>query len=103
MLKFSVGPDELHEYDWQDIRNQENYQWVVYWYENGGYDGSGEMVALGNDGTLYYRNLGHCSCYGPCDGDLRKTTVEEFFKDKDDIWQKDWNQKIKDKVKELIG
>lgn len=102
MQVYSVGVDDLNEYDWANIK-QDDYQWIVYWYESGSYDGSGEMVALGNDGAIYYSNLGHCSCYGPLDGGLGKTTIEEFFKDKDDIWQLDWNQKIKDKVKELIG
>jgi hypothetical protein len=37
------------------------------------------------------------------EGGLAKVTVEDFFKDKDDIWQKDWNTSIKDKVKELMG
>lgn len=94
--------DELSEWNWNNI-NKDDYQWAVYWYENGGYDGSGELVALGKDGFLYYTNLGHCSCYGPLEAGLSKTTEEEFFKDKDDIWQKDWNASIKDKVKELMG
>ena len=60
----SVGPDEtVYASDW-DLTD---VSWIVYWYENGGYDGTGVAVAKHVDGRYSETNLGHCSCYGPLD------------------------------------
>lgn len=32
-------------------------QWLVYWYEDGGYDGSGEAVKLDKNGKLFRKSL----------------------------------------------
>lgn len=37
---------------------------LVYWYVNGGYDGSGSALFCVN-GLWHIHNMGHCSCYGP--------------------------------------
>lgn len=58
MRVFSVGPDEY------DPPHDARIELVVYWYQLGDYDGSGEAVARGFDGTWYTQNLSHCSCYG---------------------------------------
>lgn len=60
---YSVGPDDLTEYDWHDIQGP--YLWFVYWYKQGSYDGEGIAVALRKDGKMDIGDLGHCSCYGP--------------------------------------
>lgn len=106
MLVFSVGPDDLNEWDLQDVmNNQEKYVWFVYWYENYGYEGSGEAVALDKDGHLQYSDLGHCSCYGPMESFPSKTfmTVEEFFVVKENIHDLDFKDEIKEKVKSLLA
>lgn len=101
MLVFSVGPDELPEYE---LPNVEDYIWLVYWYENYGYEGSGEAVALDKEGHLQYSRLEHCSCYGAMEGFPCKTfmTVEEFFAPKENIHDVDFMDEIKEKVKLLM-
>lgn len=68
---YSTGPDEIdpgnwHEYGQTDLR----FAWVVYHYERGSYEGSGDAVARATDGTYWQKRLGHCSCYGPEDGSM---------------------------------
>jgi len=58
-----VGPDSIGDSEFKDCA------WVVYWYEAGGYDGSGLAVSMGRDGKLREVDLGHCSCYGPGERD----------------------------------
>lgn len=102
---FQVGPDQLSEWDLKEVQDDGRFEWLVYWYEDGGYDGSGEAVALGKDGLLYIKNLGHCSCYGPMDGwatDCDKTTAQEFFKKKESIFELEVKDEIYKKVRELI-
>lgn len=99
---YNVGQDVPYDLPDQD----ERFEWLVYWYEDGGYDGNGECVGYNKeDGMLYTKNLGHCSCYGPFDGwgtDCTKVTPEEFFRDKDSIFDPDNMDVIKKKVAELI-
>lgn len=42
-------------------------EWCVYWYEYGSYEGYGTAYAGNSNGEYWETNLGHCSCYGPCD------------------------------------
>ena len=104
MKIYQVGPDVPYDLPGED---NEQFEWVVFWYEDGGYDGSGEAVALcKDDGLLYIKDLGHCSCYGPMDGGMEsgdKMTVEKFLEDKDDIHSYDARKEIKDKVSELVS
>lgn len=105
MKIYNVGQDVLsEEYDLGQVV-KEKYLWLVYWYENGGYDGHGEAVALGTDGMLYRTGLSHCSCYGPMDGfgGVTAITKEEFLRDKDDIFDYDARKEVKDKVRELLS
>lgn len=101
---YQVGPDTVYEE--AEIRQDERYEWFVYWYENGGYDGSGEAVALcKEDGLLHTWNLGHCSCYGPLDGWAtggEKVTIYEYTREKDDIMTPDAMDCLKKKVAELL-
>ena len=105
MLVFSVGPDELNKWDLQEVNKfQDDYVWLVYWYEGGGYEGSGEAVALYKDGLLHCKNLGHCSCYGPMEGwgSENVMTIEKFLEPKDDIHVFDCMEAVKEKVKSLV-
>jgi hypothetical protein len=100
MKVFQVGPDELGF----SIKDEQEFDWVVYYYEQGDYDGNGEAVALKN-GVLYVQNLGHCSCYGPMDDGLEggdQMTLEQFWNVKEDIHQHDMMEEIKEKVIELL-
>jgi hypothetical protein len=76
----SVGPDSYDPYE-GDIPS--GIDWIVYWYQNGDYDGSGSAYAYGN-GKYYTRYLGHCSCYGPWDLSERawsETNIAEIDRD----------------------
>lgn len=103
MQVYQVGPDVPYDLPEADDR----FEWIVHYYEDGGYDGSGDAVGLNKeDGLLYVKNLSHCSCYGPFDGGMDsgdKHTVESFLGDKDDIFSYDAKDGIKAKVKELLG
>jgi len=59
MHVFSLGPDE---YDPDNL--PKDRIWVVYWYEEGYYDGSGIAMIKYLDGTFDWHCMGHCSCYG---------------------------------------
>jgi hypothetical protein len=102
MKIYQVGPDVPYDL-WEDDR----FEWIVHWYEEGCYDGSGEAVGLcKDDGLLYIKNLGHCSCYGPMDGGMEsgdKMTVEKFLEHKDDIHAYDAGKEVKAKVLELVS
>jgi hypothetical protein len=76
MNVYPVGPDHLSEYDALPT----DRLWVVYWYCNGGYDGSGLGAALKSDGNIEYSSLDHCSCYGPTESWGKcVVSVEEFL------------------------
>jgi len=104
MKIYQVGPDTPYDLPGED---NQRFEWLVYWYEDGGYDGSGEAVAFCKDeGMLYVRNLEHCSCYGPLDGGMEsgvKYPVEKFLEEKDDIFTYDARKEIKEKVSELLA
>lgn len=108
MQIYSVGPDELSECDFGYL-NKDAFEWFVYYYVNGGYDGYGHGVALRKeDGKLAYNGLGHCSCYGPIESDWldsKTCTVEEYLarKSTDSIYDDEVRDELKDKVKELLG
>lgn len=80
MMQYEVGPDALGEpYE----LNVEKYVWLIAWYEDYGYEGGGMAAALRKDGIVEYKNLGHCSCYGPTDSwdaDSTKVELAEFLK-----------------------
>lgn len=58
MQVFNVGPEEIC------IPIGDPYDWLVYWYQSGSYEGDG-VAAYKKDGKFGWANLGHCSCYGP--------------------------------------
>ena len=104
MKIYQAGPDKPDLYEYEMC--QEAYQWLVHWYEDGGYDGSGQAVALHQDGTVYVKNLDHCSCYGPFDSwetSCQKITVEELLRDKDSIHDIEIRDEIMTEVRKLLG
>lgn len=65
---YNVGPDEMYE------SGCEGLVWVVAWYEQGSYEGSGEAISF--DGEKYREHgLSHCSCYGTEDGMSDRSNV----------------------------
>jgi hypothetical protein len=105
---YNVGTDQLSEYDFGCVK-EGFFEWFVYWYEIGYYDGQGEGVALGKDGLLYYGSLGHCSCYGPMDSwtepekFTQKFTVDEFFSQRTIFDNMAEKPTVEQKVRELLG
>lgn len=106
MKIYQVGPDVLSDWDIEELGGNDRFEWLVHWYLSGSYEGEGEAVALSKDGeTLYVKNLGHCSCYGPMDGGMEsgdKMTVEKFLEVKENVLDYDCRKEIKDKVFELL-
>ena len=51
MRVFQMGPDEI-DYD------QFDFDWLVYWYETGSYDGSG-VAAYKRGDKFGWANIGH--------------------------------------------
>jgi hypothetical protein len=101
MEVYSIGPDNA----WMgDYVNENDYIWIVEWYEDVGYDGNGEAVALGKDEKLYFANLGHCSWNGPYEeGFSGGVSVEEFKKSRNDVLGYNQKDEVTQKVLELLG
>jgi hypothetical protein len=100
---YNVGPDDInYEFETMDTSL---YEWMVVWYENGGYDGSGEAMALGKDGHLYYQNLGHCSCYGPMESwPQQDFIVAELFGETANVLNSPFTYGcVEEKVRKLLG
>lgn len=103
MKIYNVGPDELCDWDLEQVG--EGYDWLVYWYEVGCYDGDGEAVALRKDGMVEIKCLGHCSCYGPMDDwatGISEVSLEELLRDKDSVHDIAVREEIMSKVRELV-
>ena len=84
MKLYQVGPDEFSDYERKEIDNK--YDFYIYWYERGSYEGDGLGVGVndgradGVNGTAEVYSLSHCSCYGPTEdssGDIYP--LEEFL------------------------
>lgn len=70
---YNVGPCELSSYETDQIKARRDYNWLIVWYEQGSYEGSGLAVGLRTDGKVDFYNLDHCSCYGPTEGEAYDT------------------------------
>lgn len=97
---YNVGPDELDGCFtiFEPDGSFATLDWLVYCYEQGSYDGSGEAVGYIN-GKLYCTSLGHCSCYGPWDNAIDEYSVVDFWTD---VKCPISDQFILDKVEELL-
>ena len=101
---YQLGPDEFDEYDLSN--GPHHFDWLVYHYTAGSYEGSG--VAVWKVGDVYgMQNLSHCSCYGPMDScDAAGQSIDAILKDLS-VSEKDYDyvqmKAVGDKVKELIG
>jgi len=102
MKIYSLGPDNLEDYELTQI-TEDQFEWLVYSYENYGYEGGGDAVALGKDGSLYYSSLSHCSCYGPTESwPDKKMSIEEFLRDKDNVHDYHFMEEVDKKVRALL-
>ena len=61
-MNTQVGPDDAHFDDTGRFTGD-----VIYWYEQGSYEGEGIAIERLPDDTFQEWDLGHCSCYGPAD------------------------------------
>lgn len=61
----SIGVNTLEDYELRDLE-EVGFDFLVYDYENGGYEGSG-FAAWKKGDNWFYHELGHCSCNGPMD------------------------------------
>lgn len=100
MKIYNIGPDELSKWDIGQIDIE--LDWIVVFYENYGYEGSGEAVGY-RDGKLYVKNLGHCSCYGPVEDGFGEFSVEDFREALDSIHSYIDTPGVEEKVLELLG
>lgn len=92
--------DEAYGNDW----DEDQFEWMAYWYECGCYEGNGEAVALGKDGFLYHEPLSHCSCYGPFeDGPDKLCSVEEFLGSLDQVHGYVSEKGLEIKIVELLA
>lgn len=57
-----------------------DFDWLIYSYAQGSYDGSGDCIWK-KDGKFYHHDLGHCSCYGP----LEDIKTEQGFASIEDL------------------
>lgn len=104
MQIYNVGPREFSEYQ-LDSMHGHDCRWLVYWYQYDCFLGTGELVALGMDGLLHCKSLGHCSCFGPLERwDAAYTvTVEEFLRTKKSIHDLEFRPEIELKVRSLLS
>lgn len=73
----SYCSDQALDDDYElDRARKDGIDAIVYFYGNGGYEGSGEAL-LRKDGGWAHEDLGHCSCYGPLDS--IPTKFEPFY------------------------
>ena len=108
MKIYNVGRDSLDEYDLKYL-DKEAYEYLIYNYEAGYYDGSGAAVFKDNDGKFVLIDLGHCSCYGPLEERSPKCIYsrEEIIKLLDkrcqDKYDGEYVKDIAEKLKEVEG
>jgi len=96
--------NELSEHDFSNIADFNRFSWFVYNYSSGSYDGSGFAAGwVAEECLIYYYNLQHCSCYGPCESSPDKYTITEFFALPELAYEDELDSKVKIKVAELLG
>ena len=69
----------IDNYDIERIEKL-NIDEIWYWYEQGSYEGSGQMLMRRGD-QFDLHDMGHCSCYGPTDNATFKPQTLKELKD----------------------
>ncbi len=99
-----LGPDPLVLFEW-NTNNLKLADWVVYWYREDGYEGSGVLVCKWATGEYGMTNLSHCSCYGPIDDAPHTFTLKAILADLEsspEDYDYAENSAVLAKVRELI-
>ena len=65
---------ELEDYEFKYI---DPFEWAVYYYSAGSYEGSGDLIAK-REGKIEVYSLSHCSCNGPLDGQGPEGTYDSI-------------------------
>lgn len=68
-MKIKYTPESATLGEWGEKEISElniRAAWVEY--TNYGYDGGGYFIGQKYTGEYFFKDLGHCSCYGPLDG-----------------------------------
>nr|DAK24192.1 MAG TPA: hypothetical protein [Caudoviricetes sp.] len=108
MQIYNVGRDSLDEYDLKYL-DKEAYEYLIYNYEVGDYEGDGAAVLKDNNGKFTLIDLGHCSCYGPLEECNPKCiySLDEVIKLLDkrcqDVYGSEYIKDVAKKLKELEG
>lgn len=108
MKIYNVGRDSLDKYDLEYL-DKEIYEYLIYNYEVGYYDGDGAAVLKDKNGKFILIDLGHCSCYGPLEERNPKCiySLDEIIKLLDkrcqDKYDKEYVEDVAKKLKKLEG
>lgn len=108
MKIYNVGKDSLDEYDLEYL-DEEAYEYLIYNYEVGDYEGDGAAVLKDNNGKFILIDLDHCSCYGPLEERNPKCiySLDEIIKLLDkrcqDKYDREYVKDVAKKLKELEG
>ncbi len=73
MQVYEIGPDN------SEYGRDNEYDFVIVFYENYGYEGGGIALGFKADGTVDKYNLSHCSCYGPHEAGPNTTLSKNEF------------------------
>lgn len=67
------------EYPCEELENNKDIQLIVYRYEEGFYDGEGQLACYSTEKQMFWLyDMGHCSCFGPYDNYLTLGLSEDF-------------------------
>lgn len=98
MKKYCLS-EELYDWDWRSL--EKDYVWVVYHYENYGYEGEGELVGFDGENLDIYQ-LGHCSCYGPLDSSPETISKDKYLNSTNALDTDTRYGNVREKVLKLI-
>ena len=108
MKIYNVGRNSLDEYDLKYL-DKEAYEYLIYNYEVGDYEGDGAAVLKDKNGKFVLMDLGHCSCFGPLEERNPKCvySLDEILKLLDkrcqDKYDGEYIKDVAKKLKELEG
>lgn len=108
MKIYNVGKDALSEDDLEYL-DEKVYEYLIYNYEIGYWEGDGAAVLKDNNGKFILIDLGHCSCYGPLEERNPKCiySLDEITKLLDercqDKYDGEYIKDIAEKLKEVEG
>lgn len=76
VIKYTPTSEKMDEYDLREVAELNiKTLWIEYNY--GYYEGIGYLIAKDYDGKFFFKDLSHCSCYGPYD-DMAAAMKEKY-------------------------